>query len=167
MELYIILAIMSAFFFSISDVSQKYCLDNGVSNLQYIFWSHGIIYFICITALVILTLFYPIEELTNKKYNTTNTGILQLPESTTTRISVLLSGLFAFVGLILLVFSFQKCENIGYATAMISCTSIFSIVLSWYFLNKQIDKKALLGVLFIISGVYLISSTNDSVLLDR
>ena len=37
-------------------------------------------------------------------------------------------GLFAFTGLLLLVFAYQRCNNVGYAAAIISCTSIFTIL---------------------------------------
>jgi drug/metabolite transporter (DMT)-like permease len=167
MELYIILAIIASFFFATSDITQKYALDNGVSNIQYIFWSHGIIYFVCISLLVILILFYPIKAFIHRNGNFHDTGILQLPQLTNTRIAVLVSGLFAFIGLLLLVFAYQRCHNVGYAAAIISCTSIFTIFLSWYFLNQSIDTKALIGCIIIIFGVYLIASTNNSVIMDR
>lgn len=167
MELYIILVIIASFFFSISDITQKYALDNGISNIQYIFWSHGIVYFVCISLLVIFLLFYPIKVFLQRNGNFTDTALLQLPPLTNTRIAVLISGLFAFTGLIFLVFAYQKCQNVGYAAAIISCTSIFTLLLSWYFLNQTIDIKALIGCIIIIFGVYLIASTNNSVIMDR
>jgi drug/metabolite transporter (DMT)-like permease len=116
---------------------------------------------------VIFLLLYPIKVFLQRNGNFTDTALLQLPPLTNTRIAVLISGLFAFTGLIFLVFAYQKCQNVGYAAAIISCTSIFTLLLSWYFLNQTIDIKALIGCIIIIFGVYLIASTNNSVIMDR
>ena len=49
--LYIFLALFAALGFSVSDICSKYLLNNGVSNLQFLFWAHGI-------AFVLLTLLF-------------------------------------------------------------------------------------------------------------
>ena len=167
MELYILLALIASFFFAISDVSQKYALENGVSNIQYLFWSHGLVYFICLALLVLILLFYPINAFIHKNGNFPNNGLLQLPQITKTRIAVLLSGFLAYIGLILLVFAYKKCHNVGYVAAIISCTSIFTLFFSSYIFNLKIQGKAIIGCIIIIFGVYLIASTNNSIIMDR
>ena len=41
---YLLYSLLGAFFLSISDIASKYAIDNKVSNLTYVTWSHGVLY---------------------------------------------------------------------------------------------------------------------------
>ena len=44
---YIFFSILGALFLSLSDILSKYVLNNEISYVNYIFWSHGITYLLC------------------------------------------------------------------------------------------------------------------------
>ena len=156
--MYIFFSLLSALLLSISDILTKYALDKGKSNMEYIFWSHGIIYLLCIIVLLIYLWFNPIKLLLNKD---TIKNILKL-EFNTTRYAILLSGLFGFLALITIIYTFKISKNIGYTVAIISTTCLFSLLLSYFFLDAPINYKGMYGILFILIGVYLIGNCGNS-----
>ena len=52
--LYIYLTFCKRFCFSLSDICSKYLIDNGISNMKFLFWAHGIIF----TVLGLIAIFY-------------------------------------------------------------------------------------------------------------
>ena len=155
---YIFCALLGAFFLSISDILTKYSLNNGKSQLEYIFWSHGVVYIICILLLFLILGFKPVNFLLNKKTNNINQVLnLNLDKS---RYAILLSGFFGFLALITIIYTFSISQNIGYTVAIISSTAVFSLILSYFFLNGTINKLGILGIVFVLIGVFLISKCN-------
>ena len=155
----ILFAILSALFLSISDILSKYALDNGISNFEYIFWSHGIIYVACIIILLIFLQLNPIKLLLNKD----NIKDILKIKFNKTRYAILLSGLFGFIALITIIYTFKISKNIGYTVAVISTTCVFSLILSYFFLDSPINTKGVIGMLFILVGVYLIGNCSNSI----
>ncbi len=152
--MYIILALVSALMLSFSDILTKYALNNGKSSFEYIFWSHGVIYVICIIALLVILKYKKIKSLTN---NDSINSMVKL-KFDKTRYAILLSGIIAFLALITIIYTFSISKNIGYTVAIISTTALFSYIISYFLFNSKIDIKGFLGILLIIFGVYLIST---------
>tara|TARA_Y100000591_G_scaffold332999_1_gene372994 strand:- start:4745 stop:5212 length:468 start_codon:yes stop_codon:yes gene_type:complete len=152
--MYIILALVSALMLSFSDILTKYALNNGKSSFEYIFWSHGVIYVICIIALLVILKYRKIKSLTN---NDSINSMVKL-KFDKTRYAILLSGIIAFLALITIIYTFSISKNIGYTVAIISTTALFSYIISYFLFNSKIDIKGFLGILLIIFGVYLIST---------
>ena len=152
--MYIILALVSALMLSLSDILTKYALNNGKSSFEYIFWSHGVIYVICIIALLVILKYKKIKSLTN---NDSINSMVKL-KFDKTRYAILLSGIIAFLALITIIYTFSISKNIGYTVAIISTTALFSYIISYFLFNSKIDIKGFLGILLIIFGVYLIST---------
>jgi drug/metabolite transporter (DMT)-like permease len=153
----ILFALLSALFLSISDILSKYSLDNGISNFEYIFWSHGIIYLACIILLLIYLAFNPLKLLLNKD---TIKDILKI-KFNNTRYAILLSGVFGFLALITIIYTFKISKNIGYTVAVISTTCLFSLIFSYIFLGAPINYKGVMGMIFILIGVYLIGNCSN------
>lgn len=154
MEVYIFLSILSAILLSISDNLTKYALNNGKSSFECIFWSHGVIYLICISALIVILNFRKIKSLTN---NDSLNDIITFKFNKTQGV-IMLSGFIAFLALITIVYTFSISKNIGYTVGLISTTALFSYIISYYFFNSKIDLRGFLGLLLILSGVYFIST---------
>ena len=157
--MYIFFAILSALLLSFSDILTKYALDKGTSNFEYIFWSHGIIYIVCIIILLLYLKFNPLKLLLNKDKIK---DILKL-EFNNTRYAIVLSGIFGFLALITIIYTFKISKNIGYTVAVISTTCLFSLILSYFFLDAPINYKGLIGILFILIGVYLIGNCGNTI----
>ena len=157
--MYIFFAILSALLLSISDILAKYSLDKGKSNFEYIFWSHGIIYLACIILLLLYLKYNPLKMLLNKNKIK---DVLKL-EFNNTRYAILLSGIFGFLALITIIYTFKISKNIGYTVAVISTTCLFSLILSYFFLGAPINYKGLFGIVFILIGVYLIGNCGNEI----
>ena len=157
--MYIFFALLSALLLSFSDILAKYSLDKGTSNFEYIFWSHGIIYLACIIILLIYLKYNPLKLLLNKD---NIKDILKL-EFNTTRYAIILSGIFGFLALITIIYTFKISQNIGYTVAVISTTCLFSLILSYFFLGSPINSKGLFGIVFILIGVYLIGNCGNEI----
>ena len=157
--MYILFALLSALFLSISDILSKYALDQGKSNFEYIFWSHGIIYVLCIIILLVYLSYNPLKLLLN---NNKIKDILKI-EFNNTRYAIILSGIFGFLALITIIYTFKISKNIGYTVALISTTCLFSLLFSYYFFGAPINKIGLLGILFIFIGVCLIGNCGNSI----
>ena len=59
---YLLYSLLGAIFLSISDVASKYALDNKISNLTYVTWSHGVLYVVLLTIFIILCLILIIDD---------------------------------------------------------------------------------------------------------
>lgn len=155
--LYIYLALFSALGFSLSDLCSKYLLDNGISNLQFLFYSHGVIFVsLCIISILLVS-FLSIGVLTNGnkyldvvKFPTDKRGLILISAST-----------ISFVALISLIYAFKISKNIGYTVAIVGTTSLFTLILSRVIFGHKIQLIGLIGALLIISGVFLISKCNN------
>tara|TARA_B100001142_G_C14152414_1_gene585080 strand:- start:333 stop:815 length:483 start_codon:yes stop_codon:yes gene_type:complete len=157
--MYIFFALLSALLLSFSDILTKYALDKGKSNFEYIFWSHGVIYIACIIILLLYLKFNPLKLLLNKDKIK---DILKI-EFNSTRYAIVLSGIFGFLALITIIYTFKISKNIGYTVAVISTTCLFSLILSYFFLDAPINYKGLIGILFILIGVYLIGNCGNTI----
>lgn len=157
--MYIFYSLLGALFLSISDILSKYATDKGVSNFEYIFWSHGIIYVICIIGLLLYLNYNPLKMFVN---NDKIKDILKI-KFNTKRYAILLSGLFGFFALITIIYTFQISKNIGYTVGLISTTCFFSLIFSYIFLGDPINMIGILGILFILIGVYLIGNCGNSI----
>jgi drug/metabolite transporter (DMT)-like permease len=157
--MYIFYSLLGALFLSISDILSKYATDKGVSNFEYIFWSHGIIYCICIIGLLLYLNYNPLKLLVN---NNKIKDILKF-KFNNTRYAILLSGLFGFLALITIIYTFQISKNIGYTVGLISTTCLFSLIFSYMFLGSPINMIGIIGILFILIGVYLIGNCGNSI----
>ena len=155
--LYIYLALFSALGFSLSDLCSKYLLDNGISNLQFLFYSHGVIFVtLCILGILLVSFFSKGLLTNNKKY----LNVIKFPMDKRGLI-LICSSTLSFLALISLIYSFKISYNIGYTSAIVSTTSLFTLFISWIVLGKKINIVGLLGVLLIIIGVLLISRYNN------
>ena len=139
----------------------RYATKNGVSNIKYTFWSHGIVYIICILTLIIVLLKYPFTNIVGN--STTLSEFISFPKNKYAGILSLLAGLFAFVALLVITHSFQISKNVGYTVAIISSTCIFTLLLSKLFFNDPINLIGCLGIFCIIVGVYFISRSKNEI----
>jgi drug/metabolite transporter (DMT)-like permease len=153
----IILSLCAALGFSISDICSKYLLEEGISNLQYLFWSHGILFLTLTVLFMIIGTKYSLKFLTNgdgyDKLFKIPTGKLLL--------ILLLATLTSFLGLVILIYAFKISKNIGYISAVVGTTSLITFVLSWLVFGKTPEMLGILGALFILFGVYLISKCDN------
>ena len=147
---YIIAALTGAFLLSLSDISSNYALENGLSNLTHTFWSHGVVYLIAILVAIYL-MSKKGEILSNIKF----------PENKKAGCASLMAGLFGFLALLTINYAFSKSNNIGYTVALISTTSLITLIISNIFFNKPLETKGTIGILTILIGVYLISTCNN------
>ena len=157
--MYILFTLLGSLFLSVSDILSKYAIDKGVSNFEYIFWSHGIIYCFCIIGLLLYLNYNPLKLLIN---NHKIKDILKI-KFNNTRYAILLSGLFGFLALITIIYTFKISKNIGYTVALLSTTCIFSLILSYIFLGSPINMLGIVGIIFILIGVYLIGNCGNSI----
>ena len=156
---YIFFAVIAAICISIADISNKYLMENGISSVKYTFWTHGVIYSICLILLITILLYYPISHITNNETNLKD--MITLPNDRNIILLTIIAGLASFIAIFFIFFSFKLSKNIGYTVAIISSTCIFTLLLSKYFFNTDINKYGLMGIMMVISGVYLISLTNN------
>ena len=151
--LYIYLALFSALGFSISDLCSKYLFDNDVSNLQYLFWGHGILYITLSILAIIITSYLSIGYFTNnKKY----LDVLRFPSGNKGGI-IIVATLASFLGLLSLLYAFKISINIAYTSAIVSTVSLITLIINRVVLKKKIQLSGLVGIVLIISGVYFIS----------
>ena len=72
-----------------------------------------------------------------------------------------MAGLFGFLALLTINYAFSKSNNIGYTVALISTTSLITLIISNIFFNKPLETKGTIGILTILIGVYLIATCNN------
>ncbi len=93
--LYIFLSLFAAFGFSVSDICSKYLLNKGISNLQFLFWAHGIAFLVLTLLFMLIGKKYSLNFLTNgDNYN----KLVSYPKGKLGLI-LLLSALASFFGL--------------------------------------------------------------------
>ena len=159
--LYIYLALVSAFCFSLSDICSKYLIDNGISNMKFIVWAHGIIFTIFGVIGIIIASFFSFNFLTNKeKY----LDVIRFPLNTK-GVIIVISSLISYIGLISLIYAFKISKNIGYTSAIVGTTSLITLIFSVIILKHSIEWKGVLGVILVVFGIYFISQTDNSKLL--
>ena len=155
--LYIYLALFSAFGFSISDLCSKYLFDNNVSNLQFLFWGHGILYLTLSILAIIIMSYLSIGYFTNnKKY----LDVFKFPSGSKGGI-LILATIASFLGLLSLLYAFKISINIAYTSAIVSTASLITLLINRIVFKKKIKLSGLLGIVLIISGVYCISRTQN------
>lgn len=157
--MYIFYALLAALFLSISDILSKYATDKGISNFEYIFWSHGVMYCFCIIGLILYLNYNPLKLLLN---NHKIKDIIKI-KFNKPRYSILLSGLFGFLALITIIYTFTISKNIGYTVGLISTTCLFTLIFSYIFLGDPINIMGIIGIIFILIGVYLIGNCGNSI----
>ena len=130
---YLLYSLLGALFLSISDIASKYALDNKISNLTYVTWSHGVLYVVLLTIFITLCLKYQWKpfifhsEESNSRHKTLY-DIFKLPNDWKSITSVILGGAFGFLSLIVIIMAFQRSINIGYTVAVISTTSAITAI---------------------------------------
>jgi uncharacterized membrane protein len=159
---YIFFSLLGALLLSLSDLFSKYALNNGISNINYIFWSHGITYFVCLILLLLLTYGLSITFLTNNSRMSSLYDIVKLNKNRKVNIATICSGVCGFMALLVIIYSFSISENIGYNSAIISSACLFTLIFSILFLKASIEFKGILGCIFIIVGLILISRCSNS-----
>lgn len=156
--LYIYLAFVSAICFSLSDICSKYLLDNGISNLKFLFYAHGIVFTILGFIGIMVASYFSYNFLTNKeKY----LDVLKFPMNRKGGI-IILSSVISFIGLLSLIYAFKISKNIGYTSAIVGTTSLITLTLSIIILKSKIEIKGIIGVILVVLGIYFISQTDNS-----
>ena len=151
--LYIFLSLFAALAFSVSDISSKYLLNQGISNLQYLFWAHGIAYLILTLVFMFIGTRLSVKFLTNgDKYK----KLLSFPRGKN-GIVLIISALGSFFGLVALIYAFKISDNIGYSSAIVGTVTMITFFLSWIVFGKIPEMIGLVGSALILFGVYLIS----------
>ena len=148
--LYIYLALFSALTFSLSDITTKYLLDNGVSNLQYLFWGQGMIYILLTILTIIFATIYSYNILTNGE---PLLNVIKYPPGKLGLV-IFVSTIFSFMGLLSLIYAFKISKNIGYTASIVGTTSLMTFFFSWLFFNKKAELKGLIGAVNIIWCVF-------------
>lgn len=156
--LYIYLALISAICFSTSDICSKYLFNNSISNLQYLFWAHGILYIILSVLTILVCSYLSIGLFTNNK---TYLDVIKFPKLFKNRLVLIFGTVSSFIGLLVLMYSFKISKNIGYTVGLVGTTSLFTLILSSLIFKKSINPFGLLGVILIISGVFFISKCEN------
>ena len=155
--LYIFLSLFAAFGFSVSDICSKYLLNKGISNLQFLFWAHGIAFLVLTLLFMLIGKKYSLNFLTNgDNYN----KLVSYPKGKLGLI-LLLSALASFFGLVALIYAFKISDNIGYTSAIVGTVTMITFFLSWIVFGKVPEIKGLVGAALILFGVYLISKCNN------
>lgn len=157
---YIFFGLLGAFLLSIADTLCKYALNNSVSNINFIFWSHGVTYFICLAILLLICRYIPVYFLTTNK-PISFYDIIKLNKNKNVNLAVILSGTIAFMALISIIYSFKISDNIGYSVALLSTSCLFTLTFSYMFLKSNIELKGILGCILIIVGIILISNCSN------
>ena len=155
--LYIFLALLAAFGFSVSDICSKYLLNHGVSNLQFLFWAHGIAFVVLTLTFMIIGQKFSINFLTN---GDNYSKLLSYPKGNLSWI-IILCSLASFFGLVCLIYAFKISDNIGYTSAVVGTVTMITFFLSWIVFGKKPKLKGLIGAGLILFGVYLISTIKN------
>lgn len=147
---YILAALSGAFLLSLSDLCSNYALENGLTNLKHTFWSHGVVYLIAILVAIYLM---------SEKGKIVNN--IKFPENKKAGWASMMAGMFGFMALLTINYAFSHSKNIGYTVALISTTSLITLILSYLVFNKPLETKGTIGIFTILIGVYLISTCNN------
>jgi len=155
--LYVYLALLSAFGFSLSDITSKYLLNHGISSLRYLFWCHGLIYLFFVVLAMILAAKFSLNFLTNKD---SYTQILTFPKGKLGALMIF-ATIVSLCSLISLLYAFKISDNIGYTSALVGTTAMITFLLSWLIFNKKPEPIGLIGAALIFTGVFLISKVKN------
>ena len=147
---YILASLSAALLLSMSDLCANYALDNGSSNLTHTFWSHGVVYLIAI--IISIFIMSKSGEITSH---------IKFPENKIAGTASLMAGAFGFLALILINNAFSHSKNIGYTVALISTTSLSTLILSKLLFNKPLNTRGTVGIFTILIGVYLIAGCDN------
>ena len=147
---YIIASLSGAVLLSLSDLCSNYAMENGLTNLKHTFWSHGVVYLIAILVAIYI--------MSEKGQITSN---IRFPENKKAGYASLMAGVFGFFALLSINYAFSRSNNIGYTVALISTTSLITLVLSNILFNKPLETKGTIGIVTILIGVYLISTCKN------
>jgi drug/metabolite transporter (DMT)-like permease len=155
--LYIFLSLLAAIGFSISDICSKYLLNKGVSNLQFLFWAHGIAFILLTLLFMLIGKNLSLKFLTN---GDNYSKLLSYPKGNLGWVLILCS-LASFFGLVALIYAFKISDNIGYTSAIVGTVTMITFLLSWIVFDKKPELKGLFGAALILFGVYLISTCKN------
>ncbi len=148
---YVIAALLATFLLSASDLCGSYALQRGLANIRHCFLSHGIVYTFALALGIWLV--------SKKGEFSTN---ISFPEDRIVGCASILSGVFAFAALLMINYSFQNSQNIGYTVGLISSTALFTLLLEASILKKPMQSRGTIGLFVILIGVWLISGcAND------
>ena len=151
--IYIWLALFSALAFSISDITSKYLFNNGISNFQLLFWTHGVLYILFTLIGILITSLLSVGIFSNNK---TFLDVIKLPSLKLSTV-LLLCSIFSFLGMLTLVYTFKKSKNIGLIVPLVGTTSLFTLLLSRLIFKIKIPFIGLVGAILIITGIFCIS----------
>ena len=157
---YIFFGLLGAFLLSIADTLCKYALNNSVSNVNFIFWSHGVTYAVCLVILLLICRYIPLKFLTNTK-PISFYDIIKFNNNKKVNMAIILSGVIAFMALISIIYAFKISDNIGYTVALLSTSCLFTLIFSYIYLKSNIELKGIFGCILIIVGVILISNCSN------
>ena len=169
---YLLYSLLGAIFLSISDIASKYAIDNKISNLTYVIWSHGVLYIVILIIFIILCLKYQwkyfILHSSEKSTSQSKTlyDILKLPNDWKSIGSVILGGVFGFLALVIIIMAFQRSVNIGYTVAIISTTSAITAILAWLIFKIKLNVYGIIGICLIITGCFLIGKSENDLKVD-
>ena len=147
---YAIAALIGALFLSISDLCTNYALENGLTNLRHCFWSHGVVYVIAIAVAIWL--------MSERGEITSN---IAFPENKKAGLSSIIAGGCAFLALLVINYAFSHSKNIGYTVALLSTTSLITLLLSVVLLDKPLQTRGALGICVTLAGGWLISGCEN------
>ena len=149
---YVIAPLCAALCLSISDLCSNYALSNGLTNIRHCFWSHGVVY--------ALALAFGIWFVSEKGQLATN---ISFPENKMVGLSSVLAGCFGFAALVLINYAFKSNSknNIGYVVAVLSTTSVITLLLAVALFDKPVQWRGAFGVCFTLIGVLLISGCGN------
>ena len=147
----VVAALLAALLLSGSDMCSDYALKRGLTNIRHCFWSHGVTYALAL-AFAIWFVSKPGQLASN----------ISFPENRLVGFSSVLAGCFAFAALLVINYAFSKSQNIGYTVALISTTSVFTLVLSAAMFKNPLQRRGTIGLCVTLTGVWLISGcAND------
>jgi drug/metabolite transporter (DMT)-like permease len=128
-----------------------------MTNFGFAFWTHGVLYLLLLLLGLWVLKRYPLPFLTGGK-----SDVLAIPNNNQIKMWLVISGTFAFLALITIIYTFSISKNIGCTVAIISTTSAITYVLSHYMFGTEINTQGILGIVVIIMAVYIIGNSNNT-----
>lgn len=155
--LYIYLSLFAALCFSFTDITTKILLNNGVSNLQYLFWTKGIIFTLITLLILCFAIYFSFKVLTN------GDGFSQILTIPNMKIGfyMIITTIFSFIGLVALVYAFNISDNVGYTSTIVRTTALMTFFLLWLIYGKKPELIGLQGAVLIIIGVFFIGQCKN------
>jgi drug/metabolite transporter (DMT)-like permease len=137
------LSIVVLIILAVQDIMHRYLMKEGFNAIEIVFYG-----FIPTIITAIIYIYY--KSLQLRQPSITNAGIF------------LISGILSFISYLLIREAQIISPNIGYVNAIIYSSAIFTIVLTGYLFRDNLEWKGILGALFIIIGIALMTSINTS-----